>query len=339
MSGVPMQASAGAADASATVRPPSSGTLSSATKHSSASGSQTFQASTVTAPMLLQRDRQPWTQAKVDALLAAGTLKASWLPDIRAVAPEMLQLQREHQRDVLRFSNSIANTGLNHLQVRRGVRLDDSSDPNHELRDYATSLGLDISELAVTTQDLLDENGSIAAVVSDAALSEFHPSHRHFHIGETTGFSIQRLNSDGKTWDPLTGYEVKKVTFCLIDVNQIQPAGGSDPNQYETIKSPTRGKVYNDCYGEIQGVQAGWMDRYHHSLPGQEVDITSLPVGTYRLFVTVNPSRWFLESDYSNNSASVGFSLDRNKQGQAFIQELPQFTSGVWFAQSSNGIG
>lgn len=288
------------------------------------------------APVLLSRDLQPWNQDRVNALVAAGTLQTSWLPDIRAVVPEKLQIQREQQRDMLRFSNSIANTGANNWQVRRGTPL--SEEVNPELMAYARSLGLDTSELAVTAQELLNDDGSIGAVITDAALSEYHPEHKHFHIGETAAFSLERLNQQGG-WDPITGLEVVKTTFCLIDVNQIQAAGGSDPDEYEIIKSPANANVYNDCFADVQGIQDGWIDRYSHSLPGQEVDVSSLAAGTYRLLVTVNPSNWFLESDYSNNLASVAFELHRNKQGQATLTELSEWSSGIWFDQSPNGMG
>ena len=295
---------------------------------------------TNTSPQKLLRTVEPWSQARVNALIANGTIQASWLPDMRAVAPEKLNLQREHQRDMLRFSNSIANTGANNLQVRRGIPIADIQDATlqQQILDYAKTLGLDTTQLALTAQELLNPDGSVAAVVPDAALSEFHPAHKHFHIGETAEFSLERRNSQGG-WDPLTGLEVVKTTFCLIDVNRIQPAGTNDPNQYEVVKSPANANVYNDCFADVQGIQAGWIDRYSHSLPGQEVDITSLAAGTYRLVVNVNPSSWFLESNYSNNTSSVGFNLERNQQGQAFLTQLPELTTGLWFSQSPNGMG
>ena len=288
------------------------------------------------ASSALYRDLQPWSQDRVNALISAGTIDAGWLPDIQAVTPEKLTIQREHQRDMLRFSNSIANTGENNWQVRRGVQLSEETNP--ELMDYARSLGLDTSELAVTAQELLNEDGSIAAVIPDAALSEYHPEHKHFHIGETAQFGIEKRNASGG-WDPVTGLEIVKTTFCLIDINQIQSAGSSDPYEYEIIKSPANANAYNDCFADVQGIQDGWIDRYSHSLQGQEVNITSLAAGTYRLKVEVNPSNWFLESDYSNNIATVGFELHRNKQGQATLTELPEWNSGIWFAQSPNGMG
>jgi hypothetical protein len=211
------------------------------------------------------------------------------------------------------------------------------SDPDQI--DYAKSLGLDPSQLAVTSQELLGSDGAIAAVVEDAALSEFHPEHKHFHIGETAEFGVERFNPTSQSWDPITGLEVVKTTFCLIDVNQIQQISESDPDHYEIIKSPANLNLYNDCFAELQGIQAGWIDRYNHSLPGQEVDITDLPAGTYRITSTVNPAGWFLESDYSNNIGWTSFDLSRDSNGNAKLRTIPGATGGIWFDSSSNGMG
>ena len=51
-------------------------------------------AGSLAAPLQLSRDLQPWSQDRVNDLIAAGTVKASWLPDIQAVVPEKLLIQR-----------------------------------------------------------------------------------------------------------------------------------------------------------------------------------------------------------------------------------------------------
>lgn len=291
------------------------------------------------APKTITRGITPWSDARVSALISKGTIQANWLPDIRATALTHLQIQNSQQREMLRFSNAIANTGANNWQVRRGSQISDQAQIA-----YAESLGLDPSELAATGQELLDSQGQIAAVIPDAALSEFHPEHKHFHIGETAEFGVERYVGSGDfhdpaNWDSITGLEVVKTTFCLIDVNQIQPMPGSDPDHYEIIKSPANANLYNDCFADVQGIQAGWIDRYNHSLQGQEVDITDLPAGKYRIISTVNPAGWFLESDYSNNVGWTGFEISRNSNGNANLSLIPGATGGIWFDSSSNGMG
>lgn len=290
-------------------------------------------------PVELSRGTTPWSDARVNELIESEAIEANWLPDIRATALTHLQIQNSQQREMLRFSNAIANTGANDWQVRRGTLI---SDPDQIV--YAQSLGLDPSELATTGQELLNSQGQIAAVIQDAALSEFHPEHKHFHIGETAEFAVERYDGDGsfddpENWDTITGLEVVKTTFCLIDVNQIQQMPGGDPDHYDIIKSPANANLYNDCYADVQGIQAGWIDRYNHSLQGQEVDITGLEAGTYRILSTVNPSGWFLESDYSNNVGWTAFELSRDSNGNPKLSLIPGATGGIWFDNSSNGMG
>lgn len=286
------------------------------------------------SPAQLLRGPSPWTASRVEALISSGTIQASWLPDIRAAALTHLQLQNSQQREWVRFSNSIANTGSANWQVRRGTQL---SDPSQIA--YAMSLGLDPGQLAITGQELLNQNGEVAAVIADAALSEFHPEHKHFHIGETAEFGVDRYNTTTAQWDRITGLEVVKTTFCLIDVNQISPVAGSDPDHYDIVSSPAHQKTYTDCFADVQGVSAGWMDRYNHALPGQEVDITGLVAGTYRIVTEVNPSGWFIESDFSNNVGYTAFELSRDSNGNAKLREIPGATGGIWFTNSSNGMG
>jgi hypothetical protein len=303
-------------------------------QHSRVAGLSISPSTATPEPELLRRGSTPWTDARVEALISEGRIDAGWLPDIRATALTHLQIQNAQQREMLRFSNAIANTGSGTWQVRRGTLI---SDP--EQIAYAESLGLDPGQLAVTAQELLNADGTIAAVVEDAALSELHPEHKHFHIGETAEFGVERFDPTSQRWDPITGMEVVKTTFCLIDVNRIEKVSGSDPDHYDIIKSPANANLYNDCFADVQGIQAGWIDRYNHSLQGQEVDITDLPAGTYRIISTVNPAGWFLESDYSNNTGWTSFNLSRDSNGNAKLRTIPGATGGIWFDSSSNGMG
>ena len=273
----------------------------------------------------LDRGSDPWTDKRVQSLLKNDTIRADMLPDIRAVVPAHLQIQNE---EMLRFSNAIANTGANNLQVRRGSLI---TNPDQTQIEYFKSLGLDPFYVANTNQELLDKNGTIRVMIPDAGLSEYHPTHKHFHIGETAEFSIEHFNDTTKMWDVETGIGIVKQPFCLIDVEQIRPmAGCNDIDYYETIKSPANANDYFECYADLQGIQDSYIDRYHHSLSG-------LPAGIYRLVSTVNPSGWYLESDYTNNVGWTSFELVRYSKGNSKVLEIPGNTGGIWFTQSSNG--
>lgn len=284
---------------------------------------------------VIRRGTESWNQERVNQL----GLDPEILPDIRGTAPTHLQIQNEKQREMLRFTNAIANTGPGHWQVRRGDKITDQAQV-----DYAIALGLSPDEVAVTSQELRDEDGSIRYIVEDAGLTEYHPEHKHFHIGETAQFSVQRYDGSGglhdkENWDEITGLDVVKTTFCLIDIDQIAKAPGDDPNLYETIKSPTKQRAYWDCFSEVQGISPGWIDRYSHSLKGQEIDITGLDEGTYRIVVEVNPSRWYIEGDYANNVAWTAFELRRDSNGNPKVDLMPEGRGGIYFDQLSNGLG
>jgi hypothetical protein len=113
-------------------------------------------------------------------------------------------------------------------------------------------------------------------------LFEFQECHGHYHF---LGFASYRLLNN-------IGEEVaagRKVSFCLEDVKQWDPV--SHPFGIYTC--------------ENQGIQAGWSDIYDSGLPGQWIDVTGLPAGTYTLEITMNPEQVLDEADYTNNTTSI----------------------------------
>lgn len=223
---------------------------------------------------------------------SAGT---ALLPDLQTVVPKHLQIQNERQREMLRFSNGIANRGAGDWRVR------------------PLNQPVDETEVTVAVQEILDEQG---AVVHEhhASTFEFHPEHNHWHIGDVALFEVRPALDDGRggAWgDPYVNdrgeAQSLKVTFCLIDWYKL------DDN------APTHERKYWDCAGSHQGIQPGWVDQYHQSTGGQEIDITGAPAGVYYLVSTANSSQAFLESDYRNNSAWVSFQLARDSKGNPKI--------------------
>ena len=111
---------------------------------------------------------------------------------------------------------------------------------------------------------------------------EFFECHGHYHF---KGFAAYTLR-DEKGFAAAQG---RKMSFCLEDVTRWDPTGPVD-SKY-------------DC--DSQGIQTGWSDIYDGGLPGQWIDITSVPAGNYQLEITINPDHVINEGDYTNNTATV----------------------------------
>jgi hypothetical protein len=215
----------------------------------------------------------------------AGVVRAAGaglLPDLQTVVPLHLGITNSHQREVLRFSNGIANTGDGPWRMRPVFPLSGSAGTQDAV------------------QDVLDADG---AVVDSEVVSqfEFHPEHNHWHISGVALFEVRAGAVDG----PVFGDNSVKTTFCLIDWYALE--GNSN----------TSDRTYWDCNGELQGISPGWVDQYHQSLVGQNLDITGAPAGRYYLVSTANPDGNFLEADLSNNTAWVAFDLTRDSKGNA----------------------
>lgn len=238
-------------------------------------------------PQVLAREQTPGkaTTARPSNLAAISTIPASALiPDLQTVVPQHLQVVRAHQRDLLRFSNGVANTGAGSLQFK----------PEFPIGDIPGSQN--------AIQQLLDVNG---AIVYEATVSQFeyHPEHHHWHIEAVALFEIRKGSPTGA----IVGGNSLKTTFCLIDWVKL------DDN------SNSRERVYFDCFGDLQGISPGWVDQYNQAIEGQELDLTGVAEGSYYLVSTANPEHTFIETNPDNNTAWTSFDLRRDKQGHPKI--------------------
>lgn len=113
-------------------------------------------------------------------------------------------------------------------------------------------------------------------------------------------FEVRKGSPTGQ----VVGTNSIKVGFCLLDLYKLED------------NAPTSQKVFWDCYTSFQGISVGWVDQYHQSTDGQQVDLTGAPNGTdYYLVSTTNPTGVFLEQDKTNNSAWVKFTLSADSNG------------------------
>jgi hypothetical protein len=121
---------------------------------------------------------------------------------------------------------------------------------------------------------------------------EFAACHGHYHF---KGFASYRL-LDAQGLPAALG---RKVSFCLLDTHRWDPQAEHRPR-------------FN-C--EHQGIQAGWADIYDGGLPGQWIDITGLPDGTYTLEIILNPERILAEASYMNNLETIEVVIGTTESG------------------------
>jgi len=130
---------------------------------------------------------------------------------------------------------------------------------------------------------------------------EYEECHGHYHF---KGFASYRLL--GAEGEPIV--LGRKVSFCLLDVQRWDAEAKRDAR-------------FN-C--DKQGIQAGWADVYDAGLPGQWLDVTGLPDGSYTLEVTLNPERKLIEADYANNTEKVPIDLGSTGSGARVVRVREQ---------------
>lgn len=159
---------------------------------------------------------------------------------------------------------------------------DDPEDGDCEVEEGMITAGTHkLLRFSTQTRNIGAQDLVLGSPVGNPAF-EYQICHKHYHF---LGFASYQL-LDSNNLPVAVG---RKVSFCLLDGLRWDPKSAAD--------------MKFDC--SRQGIQAGWADVYDAGLPGQWIDITTVPPGTYTLIITMNPDRLIEESDYSNNSAST----------------------------------
>ena len=237
------------------------------------------------------------------AASGAATAQTGLLPDLRTVVPRHLNLVNQQQRELLRFANGIANTGAGPWALRPEHELgteQPTTNAIQEIRDSGAEFRCGLQPKQATT---------CHNVVSERVVTtfEYHPTHNHWHTGQVALFEVRRGSPTG----PVVGGNSLKVGFCLIDLIKL------DGN------APQKERIFWDCETSYQGISAGWIDQYHQSTDGQQVDITGLPnANDYYLVSTSNPDGVFDEVRTDNNTAWVKFSLTNGSNGNRKVTVL-----------------
>ena len=144
-----------------------------------------------------------------------------------------------------------------------------------------------------------DENGDFYLIEGADALIgsfEFHPLHNHWHFENLARYALLDLSGNVIS-------SSSKVSFCIVDFSLVDP----------TLEHSS-GQSYFSCnQDDIQGLAVGWGDTYVWSLAGQALDITGVKNGVYRLVSVADPRNDVIETDDTNNAASVLILLRGNR--------------------------
>jgi hypothetical protein len=233
---------------------------------------------------------------------AAPADLSPYYPDLRTVVPQHLNFVHQQGRELLRFSNGIANTGAGPWALRpeHQLGLEPTTTAIQEIR--SSNAQYECGEQPKQVKECYTVLGETPTTVF-----EYHPTHNHWHTASVALFEVRRGSPAG----PIVGNNSIKTGFCLIDLVKI------DGN------APTSEKVFWDCYTSYQGISAGWVDQYHQATDGQEVDLTGVPsADDYYLVSTSNPDGTFVERTTTNNAAWVKFSLTATSNGNRKVTVL-----------------
>lgn len=198
------------------------------------------------------------------------------LPDLFSQTPSNLLILANSELGTkqLRFTTSIQNDGPGPIEI--------------------WGFSDDAVEVTTVVQHIYTVSGATKKVVVGDFI--FHPTHDHWHLSNFARYELWTLNAEG-------GLETRvavtdKVSYCLRDDSR---SDNSDPNVKQT---------YMGCNAERQGISPGWVDVYRYELPGQELDISGLPDGTYVLVTHVDPDNLLWERDRENNATAAFIQIE-----------------------------
>jgi hypothetical protein len=196
------------------------------------------------------------------------------------------ELDPQHPtRQCLRFDQVMRNKGAGPLELRFDRQIGVIQDEDVAQRVYRS-------------------NGTFSDI--PAGQVEFHPIHSHYHFKDFAQSVLWNADSAGNPVGTAPAAVGDKVSFCVSDTDLIAwGEKGDDPLSYPAPDCLDPKQTIGNTEFFWYGLSRGWADRYNWYLPGQMIDTTGLSDGRYVLFTTVDPVNKLVESDNTNNCASV----------------------------------
>jgi hypothetical protein len=192
------------------------------------------------------------------------------LPDLVPLPSENIAVRRAGGTDLLRFNSTVANLGVGRLHLD-GFRSDTAA---QQMR----------------AEQVLFHGGTEVSR-RPAGVLVYDPEHLHWHFDYLARYQL--VDAQGAVVA-----SSGKIGFCMADVHQID---AGVPN----FALP--GAVgFGDCGTALsrsvrERLDPGWGDEYDQVTPGQALDVSTVPNGTYRIRIEADPDRKLLEATRDNN--------------------------------------
>ncbi len=220
------------------------------------------------------------------------------LPDLALLPPRDLKLSKTDGKTLLLFSTTYYNQGTGHLELR--------ADP-------ATAGRREDLDRRILQRVYLPDGK-----FNDLYVGTFmwHQEHLHYHYTDFITYDLDVVDAPGAP--DLSGNRIKS-TYCLRDISKVDLP----------LENRSAEAKYKICGKELQGVAVGWGDTYYFDYPAQNMDISELPTGTYKMTFYVNPAQKLKELNYNNNIASAVFKIDRENNTVTVLEEFPKNNPSV----------
>jgi dipeptidyl aminopeptidase/acylaminoacyl peptidase len=124
------------------------------------------------------------------------------------------------------------------------------------------------------------------------------PSHEHWHLLDFQRYELRRAS------DHSLVVADRKSGFCLGD-HWAQVPGRPPGKPRRAVFTSRCGQGEPDALAIGEGTSVGYTDRYPAYFHGQNLDLSSVPAGTYVLVHRTNPGLLLRELRYENNAASL----------------------------------
>lgn len=253
--------------------------------------------------------------------VAAGDPADELFPDLKTVAPGGLSLALHAHKSgstVLRLSNRIANAGDGPLELYAQPATGPCI-PGDEFPDEPYDLDAN-QILFEDTNDNGEFDRGTDQVSEDVRVGcfEYHVAHNHWHFQDFSQYTL----ADVKTGEQLAGPS-RKIGFCILDGDRRYPDLPGSPAIPHYPDDTSSG--FGCGFGEPEdgpgamGLSVGYADVYTYSLPGQRLDVSGVPPGTYCLVSTANPVHAvddpsdIVEATHSNNSRRRQITIDPSR--------------------------